>query len=58
MSEADRSLDGKVLVEPYEKIMVEGEGDTVEYQLVPTSMLDTYREVIELLKSQIAGARP
>ena len=52
VEEAVKADDGKVLIAPYDRIMVEGEGDTVEYQLVPTSMLETYREVIETLKAR------
>lgn len=54
VEEAVKADDGKVLVAPYDRVMIEGEGDTLEYQLVPTSMIDTYREVIKTLRARSA----
>lgn len=45
---------GFVVAQPFDKVLHEGEGETQEYQLVPTSMLDTYREVIATLKDDRA----
>lgn len=43
---------GWFVVHPYQKVMVEGEGSTDEYQFVPTSRIETLEEVILILKGE------
>jgi hypothetical protein len=43
---------GYVIVRPYDKIWVEGEGDTQLYTLVPQSQIDGLETVIRILKGE------
>lgn len=43
---------GYVVVSPYDRIVVQGEGADEEYQLIPTRQIETYLQAIEMLKAR------